>query len=64
METLNLTQEQLNQLSNLILEIPTRYGMPIHSLISSFIQAANSKGANVTELSTEDATKESLVEEV
>jgi hypothetical protein len=37
METLNLTQDQLNQISNLILELPTKYGLPIFNLITSFI---------------------------
>lgn len=39
METLNLTQEQLNQLSNAILELPTKYGLPIYNLIASFLEA-------------------------
>lgn len=47
METLDLTQDQLNQISNLILELPTKYGLPIFNLITSFID--ESKNTKKTE---------------
>lgn len=37
-----LTQEQIKQLETAILEIPTKYGIPLIQLISGFIQQ-NSK---------------------
>lgn len=62
METLNLTQAQLNELTNLILELPTKYGLPVFNLLGSYVEQGKKQFESKVSIQTSDNEETGLEE--